>query len=218
MKGASTIFRILSILAVIGVMHIYNQNAHNNKLTDWFATAPDDHLNMARKAASDNAIGKCLKEIDIAIEEMKAIEVFSDSVSQQLIEQSIEDLEILESHIANHELNVNELNLVFAKGINSLAYTYLSITEDELRHHHEIKAVHSLKIVIDHLYNSMSYLNKKNVEEEKLLIKHIYSVIDSIERHDDFDFHSIDLLFEEIEALIADEEKKLQEERGETAH
>ncbi|MDP4679477.1 MAG: hypothetical protein NWS46_03820 [Cyclobacteriaceae bacterium] len=87
----------------------------NNKLDDWFATAPDDHLTIARKAADNNAIETCLKEIDIAIKEMKDIEVFSDSISRDLIDRSIEDLQLLEMHIDNHEINLNELNLVFCE-------------------------------------------------------------------------------------------------------
>ena len=171
-------------------------------------------MDKAKIAANNNAINDCLKEIDIAIMEMEDIEVFSDSVSRNLIENSIEDLRILESHLVNHEVNVDELNLVFAKGINSLAYTYLKISEDELRHDHEIKAVHSLKIVIDHLYNSMSFMKKKNIDDEKVLIKHIYSVIDSIKQTDNFDFNSLDNLFIEIQDIIADEELKLENQRS----
>lgn len=213
MKGISPVLRTLGILAAIGILYYFNQNVVSKKLDDWFATAPDDHLTSARRAADNNAIDKCLKEIDIAIIEMEDIEIFSDSVSKNLIEKSIEDLRILENHIANHELNVDELNLVFAKGINSLAYTYLKISEDELRHDHEIKAVHSLKIVIDHLYNSMGFLSKRNIDEEMVLIRHIYSVIDSIEQTENFDFHSLDMLFEEIEQIISEEESKLMEQR-----
>lgn len=206
--------RIAAVVALIGIIYYFNQNVINNKFEDWFATAPDKHLGKAKKAANNNAINDCLKEIDIAIMEMEDIEVFSDSTSRSLIEKSIEDLELLEAHIENHELNVDELNLVFAKGINSLAYTYLKISEDELRHDHEIKAVHSLKIVIDHLYNSMNFMKKKNIDDEKVLIKHIYSVIDSIQQTDNFDFSALDKLFREIKDIIAEEELKLEKQRG----
>ncbi len=214
MKGTASLIRIVAVIALIGILYYFNQNVINNKLEDWFATAPDKHLDKAKIAANNNAINDCLKEIDIAIMEMEDIEVFSDSVSRNLIENSIEDLRILESHLVNHEVNVDELNLVFAKGINSLAYTYLKISEDELRHDHEIKAVHSLKIVIDHLYNSMSFMKKKNIDDEKVLIKHIYSVIDSIKQTDNFDFNSLDNLFIEIQDIIADEELKLENQRS----
>ncbi|MEQ6122552.1 hypothetical protein [Reichenbachiella sp. MALMAid0571] len=210
----ASLVRTVVVIALIGIIYYFNQNVINNKLEDWFATAPDKHLNIAKKAANNHAINECLKEIDIAIMEMEDIEVFSDNVSRDLIEKSIEDLQLLENHIQNHELNVDELNLVFAKGINSLAYTYLKISEDELRHDHEIKAVHSLKIVIDHLYNSMSFMKKKNIDDEKVLIKHIYSVIDSIQQTDNFDFSSLDRLFSEIQEIIAEEELKLKEQRA----
>jgi len=214
MKGMASLGRIAAVVALIGIIYYFNQNVINNKFEDWFATAPDKHLGKAKKAANNNAISDCLKEIDIAIMEMEDIEVFSDSTSRNLIEKSIEDLELLEAHIENHELNVDELNLVFAKGINSLAYTYLKISEDELRHDHEIKAVHSLKIVIDHLYNSMNFMKKKNIDDEKVLIKHIYSVIDSIQQTDNFDFSALDKLFQEIKDIIAEEERKLEKQRG----
>ena len=214
MKGMASLIRIAVVIVLIGIIYYFNQNVINNKLEDWFAIAPDKHLDKAKIAANNNAIDDCLKEINIAIMEMQDIEVFSDSTSRNLIDKSIEDLQVLESHLVNHELNVNELNLVFAKGINSLAYTYLKISEDELRHDHEIKAVHSLKIVIDHLYNSMSFMKKKNIDDEKVLIKHIYSVIDSIQQTDNFDFSSLDNLFIEIQDIIADEELKLKNQRS----
>ncbi|MDP4679478.1 MAG: hypothetical protein NWS46_03825 [Cyclobacteriaceae bacterium] len=103
--------------------------------------------------------------------------------------------------------------LFFAKGINSLAYTYLKITEDELRHDHEIKAVHSLKIVIDHLYSAMGFMKKKNINEEKILIEHIFSIIDSIQNKTNSDLHTLDKLFEEIEFIINEEEEKLERQR-----
>ena len=210
------LLRLLGVAAVIGIIYFINHNVVNNKLEDWFATAPDTHLNTARKAADDNAIDACLKEIDIAIKEMKDIETFSDSISQNLIENSIDDLQILEVHISNHHLNVDELNLVFAKGINSLAYTYLKISEDELRHDHEVKAVHSLKIVIDHLFNAMGFMKKRNIDEEKVLIRHINSVIDSIENSPEFNINALDALFDEIQLIIEEEEEKLANQREET--
>ncbi|MFY0653981.1 MAG: hypothetical protein JXQ96_18210 [Cyclobacteriaceae bacterium] len=213
MKNSGSLWRLLGVLAVIGLLYYFNQHVINNKLDEWFATAPDDHLTTARKAADDNAIDACLKEIDIAIVEMQDIEVFSDSTSRNLIDKSIEDLKILESHIENHELNVDELNLVFAKGINSLAYTYLKISEDELRHDHEVEAVNSLKIVIDHLYNAMGFMKKRNIEEEMVLIRHIYSVIDSIQGQPNFNLHALDQLFDEIQHIIHEEEQKLEDQR-----
>jgi hypothetical protein len=213
MKGSASLLRIVGVIFTIGIIYYLNQNFVDNKLEDWFATAPDDHLTTARKAVDDNAIETCLKEIDIAIKEMKDIEVFSDSTSRKLIDKSIEDLQVLESHIDNHEINIDELNLVFAKGINSLAYTYLKITEDELRHDHEKKAVHSLRIVIDHLYSAMSFMKKKNIDEEKILIEHIFSVIDSIQGNPDYDIHALDQLFNEIEVIIEEEESKLENQR-----
>ena len=208
-----SLWRVIVVIGVIGLIYYFNHNVINNRLDEWFATAPDDHLTTARKAADDNAIDACLKEIDIAILEMEEIEVFSDSVSRTLIDKSVSDLKLLEQHISEHHLNVNELNLVFAKGINSLAYTYLKISEDELRHEHEITAVNSLKIVIDHLYNAMGFMKKRNIEEEKVLIRHIYSVIDTIQASPDFDPHVLDQLFDEIKVIIDDEEKKLAIER-----
>ena len=213
MKGSASLLRFFGVIVLIGIIYYFNQNFVDNKLEDWFATAPDDHLTTARKAADDNAIETCLKEIDIAIKEMKDIEVFSDSTSRNLIDKSIEDLLLLEEHIDNHEINVNELNLVFAKGINSLAYTYLKITEDELRHDHEKKAVHSLRIVIDDLYSAMGFMQKKNIDQEKILIEHIFSVIDSIQGSQNYDQHALDQLFDEIEVIISEEEVKLEEQR-----
>lgn len=213
MKGSASLLRFFGVIVLIGIIYYFNQNFVDNKLEDWFATAPDDHLTTARKAADDNAIETCLKEIDIAIKEMKDIEVFSDSTSRNLIDKSIEDLLLLEEHIDNHEINVNELNLVFAKGINSLAYTYLKITEDELGHDHEKKAVHSLRIVIDHLYSAMGFMQKKNIDQEKVLIEHIFSVIDSIQGSPNYDKHALDQLFDEIEVIINEEEVKLEEQR-----
>ena len=213
MNGSASLLRIFGVIFLIGIIYYFNQNFVDNKLEDWFATAPDDHLTTARKAADDNAIETCLKEIDIAIKEMRDIEVFSDSTSRELIDKSIEDLELLELHIDKHEINIEELNLVFAKGINSLAYTYLKITEDELRHDHEKKAVHSLRIVIDHLYSAMGFMKKKNIDEEKILIEHIFSVIDSIQGNPDYDINTLDQLFEEIEVIISEEEIKLEKQR-----
>lgn len=210
----ATVYRILVIVGVIGLLYFADTKFVNKKFDAWLAKSPDSHMNAARRAADKNALAKCIYEIEIAIKDMKAIEEFSDSTSRVMIEKAIRDLKDVEEDLKHDSVNVDVLNLVFAKGINTLAYTYLKISDEDLMHEHEVRAVGTLKIVIDHLYNSMGYLKKKNIEEERVIVKQIYDVIDSLKTTHTINHARIDLLFSEINHLIQEEEDKLYEIHG----
>ena len=209
-----SIYRVLTVVGIIGFLYFFNNSLVNKKFSEWIAKSPDVHLNSARRAADKNALDKCIHEIEVAIKDMEAIEEFSDDASKLMIEKAIFDLKSVEEDIKHDSVNVDVLNLVFAKGINTLAYTYLKISDDDLIHDHEIRAVGTLKIVIDHLYNSMGFLNKKNIEEERVIVKQIYEVIDSLKQTNTVNHERIDLLFEEINHLIHEEEQKLYDIHG----
>lgn len=210
----NSLTRVLIVVGIIGFLYFINTKLVNKKFDEWTAKSADVHMNAARKAADKNALDKCIAEIEIAIHDMEAIEEFSDDASKEMIEKAIRDLKDVEEDIKHDSVNVDVLNLVFAKGINTLAYTYLKISDEDLLHDHEVRAVNTLKIVIDHLYNSMGFLNKKNVEEERIIVKHIYNVIDSLKIVKTIDHRSIDVLFDEINGLIIEEEQKLYELHG----
>jgi len=210
----NTIYRLLAVAGVLAVLYFMNTSVMDKKFDDWTAKSPDVHMNAARKSIDKNDLDRCIYEIEIAIADMVAIEEFSDDASKAMIEKAIRDLKDVEEDLKHDSVNVDVLNLVFAKGINTLAYTYLKISDDDLIHDHEVRAVGTLKIVIDHLYNSMGFLNKKNVEEERVIVNQIYEVIDSLKTTNMINHERIDLLFAEINHLIEEEESKLYEIHG----
>lgn len=209
-----SVYRILTVIGVIAIIYFINTNFINKKFDQWLAKSPDIHLNTARRAADKNALEKCIHEIEIAIKDMEKIEQFSDSVSMKMIEKAIIDLKNVKKNLEHDSINISVLNLVFAKSINTLAYTYLKISDDDLVHGHEIRAIGSLKVVIDHLYNSMGFLNKKNIEEERIIVNQIYNVIDSLKSTNTINHERIELIFAEINQLIIEEENKLYEIYG----
>lgn len=207
----SPIFKILFIVVLLGIVFLFDHQFGDKRMSKWLAIAPDKHLSSARTAINEHSYGKSVDEIEIAVGKIRTIELFADSLSKKHLEESIEDLLALESHIKQDVFDLKELNLVFAECVNSLAFTYLKIAQDNLIHEKDLDALESMRVVIKHLHTSMNFLNKETIEEETYIVDRIISVMDSLQKYDTYNEDSFNRLFEEVEALIEEEHRRLRE-------
>lgn len=207
----SPIYKVLFIVILIGLVFFVDHKFGDKRMSKWLAIAPDKHLSSARMALDAQSYSKSVEEIETAVQKIHKIELFADSASRKHLDDSIEDLLSLEDHIKKDEFNVRELNLVFAECVNSLAFTYLKIAQDNLMHGKDLDALESLRIVISHLHTSMSFLNKETIEEETYIVDRIVEVMDSLQKYETYNEASFNSLFAEVEALIEEEHRKLRE-------
>lgn len=207
----SPIFKLLFIVILLGLLFFFDHKYGDKRMSKWLAIAPDKHLSSARSAIDQHSYAKSVVEIETAVQKMLKIEVFADSISKKHLDEAIEDLRILESHIKQDSFDLKELNLVFAECVNSLAFTYLKIAQDNLIHGKDLDALESMRVVISHLHTSMNFLNKETIEEETYIVDRIIEVMDSLQKYETYSESSFNSLFDEVEALIEEEHRKLRE-------
>ena len=197
------IFYFLFAVVVIGSMVVYfkierDKKLENPNLTD-LATEPDLLMNTADRSFQDRKSLTSIKYLEDAIKMMRLLEKDGDSISTAAIEVAIYDLEVVESHIKDEDINTDLMYEAFADAMNSLAFASLRVSEQFIREGKEEEARITINHAMDHLQNSITFARGQQKEDEIRIAAHLQRLIDN---HLDGDITQIDVVMAEIDSVV----------------
>lgn len=175
MKYFLFMIAILGSVSLIAFMIIGGHDDEHPALND--STLKTDYLlKYAKEDLSKHYYETSLYHIEKAIEVMQLMERDVDSESDRAIETAIKDLRQIEKKILSNQLSYEEVNFVFAKALNSVAYAHLRLSEEFSEEGKHEEAANALKLSINHLENSMLFSTGKY----KNLEYNVFLEIDSL--------------------------------------
>lgn len=170
----------------------------NPNLSD-LATEPDLLMNTADRTLQDHKSLTAIKFLEDAIKMMKLLEKDGDSVSTEAIEVAIKDLEVVEGHIKEEDINDDLMYEAFADAMNSLAFASLRVSEQFIREGKKEEARVTINHAMDHLQNSIRFARGQQKEDEIKIASHLQKLIDE---HLVNDISQIDLVMSEIDSVV----------------
>lgn len=169
-------------------------------------------LKYAKEDLSKHYFETSLYHIESAIEVMKLMERDTDSEADKAIEMAIKDLRDIENRVTDQDLSEKEINFVFAKALNSVAYAHLRLSEGFSERGEHEEAANALKLSINHLENAMLFSTGKYKKLEYNVFVKIDSLI-QLEQEDPVLFLSMvkDVVQEVDTALLNREYSQIME-------
>jgi hypothetical protein len=175
----------------------------HHELTIERATEPVQHLTDARFSIVNGDYHRALFELDEAITEMKIIEQYSDSSTTAHIEQAIRDLEKVENEIRNDSLVIGDLNKAFFNALNSIAYSCMMISENNLDKGEKYKAMRFMNATFAEMIASLKFVNSEELRhKEEKVIEDVRNIISSMKKTNYKYRFNYDTLNHELEELI----------------
>ncbi|MEM6642013.1 MAG: hypothetical protein AAF616_03455 [Bacteroidota bacterium] len=197
------ILYLIFVTVVIGSLMFYfkvkrDKMLENPNLSD-LATEPDLLVGTADQSFHDDRSEAAIKYLDEAIRMMKLLEKDGDSVSIGAIELAIYDLEVVEWHIREEDINDDLMYEAFADAMNSLAFASLQVSEQFIREGKNEQAKITIDHAMDHLQNSIRFARGQQKEDEIRIAGHLQRLI---ENHWENDLSKIDLVMAEIDSVV----------------
>lgn len=196
-------YYFLFVVVVIGSLMLYfkiqrDRKLENPNLTD-LATEPDLLVGTADKSFHDDKGDDAIKYLDEAIRMMKLLEKDGDSISVNAIELAIYDLEAVEWHIKDEDINDDLMYEAFADAMNSLAFASLRISKQFIKEGRNEEAKVTIDHAMDHLQNSIRFARGQQKEDEIRIAGHLQRII---ENHWEDDLSQIDYVMAEIDSVV----------------
>lgn len=198
MKNSLKIILLLGVVIAI----IYMNESHIRRYLDAFtAEEPKEHLNKVEKAIEAHDVKGSLDEINLAIQSMSSIEDYTDSVASAYIEKSIAELENLKVEIEKDELIVADFKHAYYEAYSSMAYANLRLSELEFEDGTIERAYEHFNNCFSYLKSAMKYVPEPKKEREKILIRQVNEILESLRAHDGlekFDFGQMNTEMEQL--------------------
>lgn len=139
---------------------------------------PANMLIYAKEDVKKSYYSTAYEHVENAITNMRQAEQLMDSESQNYIEVAIEELQKIERELNSGYLFEDDLNLIFANSLNSLAYAYLRVTEKALEEDNMHEAHAALSIAVKQLDYATRFASGKLFESENGIMKSLTAMLD----------------------------------------
>lgn len=174
-----------------------------HELTIERATEPVKHLTDARYSIVNGDYHRAISELDEAISEMKIIEQYGDSSANAHIEQAINDLQQVEEEIKNDSLVIGDLNKAFFNALNSIAFSCMMISENNLDKGEKYVAMRFMNATFAEMIASLKFVNSEELRhKEEKVIEDVRNIISSMKATNYKYRFNYDTINHELEELI----------------
>ena len=190
------------IVASLGLLYFVDLH-HQKILTIERALEPVKQLSNARRLILDNKYHKAMKAIDQAVTEMKIIEQYADSSSNQHIEKAIGDLKAVRKEIENDSLYLGDMNKAYFNALNSIAHACVIISEKNLDDGKHYKAMRFLKASFADMVESLKFVEDEQLRaKEEVVIAHVQEILAKMKASNYTYRFNYDTINHELEELV----------------
>lgn len=197
------VYYVLFLIVLLAGVTVYfkidrDMKSENPEITD-LALEPDILINSADRYHHDHKRLTAIEFLEDAIETMKLLERSGDSVSNKAMDIAIHDLEVVEKHILEDDIDDDLMYEAFADAMNSMAYASLRISEEYIQQGRQEEADITMEHAMAHLQNSIKYARGEQKAEE---IKLVSQLAEIMENHLTDDLSRIDAVMQEIDSVV----------------
>jgi hypothetical protein len=140
---------------------------------------PANMLMYAKEDVKKSYYSTAFEHVENAIRTMRQAERVLDDESQDYIEVAIDELHKIERELNSGYLFEEDLNLIFANSLNSLAYAYMRVTEKALEEENQEKARNALSVAVKQLDYSTRFASGQLFESENAIMKSLAEMLNN---------------------------------------
>ena len=143
-------------------------------------------------------------ELIDAIKAIRRIERDLDLASQQMLEESISDLEIVRDELEHDSLVIHDINISYSEALNALTEAEVNVTKALLKTDHRHDAMVALKYGMMHIKNTLRFTEGEKKEHEIQIHDEINEILEDPSLTDDEIVLRLDGIIVELDELLKD--------------
>jgi hypothetical protein len=176
------VFKYWITLLVLGVaMYSVSQLQYGHSEQDGTSSSMEVPANMlvyAKEDVKKTYYSTALEHVDNAIRTMREAEEVLDPEANAYIEMAINDLNKIKRELVSGFIFEDDVNLTFARALNSLAYAYMRVSEDALAEDKQTEALGALTVAVMQLDYSMLFATGQLFEKESIIMASLAAMLE----------------------------------------
>lgn len=168
------------------------------------AVDPDLHFGNSRVYFKEKDFGRGMEHLIKAIQDIHNIERDLDPVSNELLEESITDLETVLRQLKHDSVVVDDINISYSEALNALTEAEIKVTKALLKSNHRHDAIVALKYGMTHLRNTLKYTEGDKKAKEKAIYTELDEILGNPNMSDEEIIEKIDHIITELDSLHLD--------------
>jgi hypothetical protein len=173
------VFKYWITLLVLGVaMYSVSQLQYGHSEQDGTSSSMEVPANMlvyAKEDVKKTYYSTALEHVDNAIRTMREAEEVLDPEANAYIEMALNKIK---RELVSGFIFEDDVNLTFARALNSLAYAYMRVSEDALAEDKQTEALGALTVAVMQLDYSMLFATGQLFEKESIIMASLAAMLE----------------------------------------
>mgnify|MGYP003653271919 CR=1 FL=1 len=186
-KKNPTYYRIIIVFSIAFLCAIiYSAINYTSLMQDAKSKMFDKNYELVTRAYDKHDYDLSKDQLNSAIDAMTVIETNMDSSSHLQINQSIGELQLLQSTIGSDLITSDVLKVILSRSLRTLSYGEIRLAREEILENNVDEGISCLNRAKNHLLTSLTYIKPIKQEDNKKIIGQIESLTNSLKKDENY--------------------------------